>query len=61
MKTFYRVCNPKTEQGLWYDFKGKFTGLIHDEFNFCSNSSLAMPFDEELIGWLSATDSLDEL
>lgn len=60
-KTFYRVCNPESEQGLWYDFKGKFTGLIHNKFNFCVNSNLQMPFDDELVGWLSATDTLESL
>ena len=34
MKRFYRVCNTDTQQGLWYHFDGKFTGLIHDDFNF---------------------------
>lgn len=57
-KRFYRVCNPESEQGLWYNFKGNFTGLIHDKFSFCRSTSLEMPFDEELIGYLSATDSL---
>jgi len=61
MKTFYRVCNPESEQGLWYDFKGKFTGLIHTDFNFCANSKLEMPFDPELVGWLSAVENLDDL
>jgi len=61
MKLFYRVCNTETEQGLWYDFSGKFTGLIHDSFNFCKNCELKMDFDEDLIGWLSATDSLESL
>lgn len=60
-KKFYRVCNPATEQGLWYDFDGKFTGLIHDRFSFCTNSKLPMDFDEELVGWLSATDTLEGL
>ena len=58
---FYRVCNPETKQGLWYDYLGNFTGLIHNKFNFCLNSNLAMDYDEELVGWLSATDSLDNL
>jgi len=61
MKKFYRVCNPESEQGLWYDFKGNFTGLIHDKFDFCTNHKLEMPFDDDLVGWLSATDSLDDL
>jgi hypothetical protein len=58
---FYRVCNTDIEQGLWYDYTGKFLGLIHDEFSFCSNSSLKMDYDEDLVGWLSATSSIEDL
>lgn len=58
---FYRVCNDKTKQGLWYDFTGGFTGLIHNDFKFCLNNELRMDFDKELVGWLSAVDSLDDL
>lgn len=61
MKKYYRVANIATNQGLWYDMTGKFTGLIHDTYNFCKNNELPMPYDPELVGWLSATDSLDEL
>jgi len=60
-KRFYRVCNTDTKQGLWYDFKGNFTGLIHNKFNFCKNNTLEMKFDPEIVGYLSATDSLDTL
>ena len=60
-KIFYRVGNVKTQQGLWYDFKGNFTGLIHKDFNFCSNRNLLMPYDENIVGWLSATETLEEL
>lgn len=60
-KIFYRVCNTLTEQGLWYDFKGNFTGLIRNDFNFCKSNELRMDFDTELIGWLSATDSIESL
>lgn len=60
-KLFYRVANIKTKQGLWYDSNGEFTGLIHNEFNFCQNKDLRMPFDMDLVGWLSATDSLEDL
>ena len=31
MKRFYRVSNVETQQGLWYNFNGEFTGLIHNE------------------------------
>jgi hypothetical protein len=27
-KSFYRVANHETQQGLWYDFQGNFTGLM---------------------------------
>lgn len=60
-KTFYRVCHENTKQGLWYCPEGTFTGLIHDKFKFCKNSTLEMHFDEELTGWLSATESLEDL
>lgn len=61
MKKFYRVCNTQTQQGLWYRFDGIFLGLIHAEFSFCKHKNLMMDFDEELVGWLSATDTLESL
>lgn len=60
-KTFYRVCNLDTKQGLWYSYDGQFTGLIHDGFAFCKNSDLRMDFDPELVGWLSAVEKLEDL
>jgi hypothetical protein len=60
-KPFYRVCNPLTEQGLWYDFQGQFTGLIHDWFKFCQNHELRMDYDPEICGYLSAVESLEDL
>lgn len=58
---YYRVANSETQQGLWYDWKGDFTGLIHDKFDFCKNKDMSMDYDPELVGWLSATKSLDQL
>jgi hypothetical protein len=60
-KTFFRVSNIESEQGLWYDRKGNFTGLIHNKFDFCANSSLRMDFDEKLRGYLSTTDEFNTL
>jgi hypothetical protein len=60
-KIFYRVAKLETKQGLWYDYQGKFTGLIHDKFSFCKNKDLQMPYDPEVVGWLSSTETLDEL
>jgi hypothetical protein len=60
-KLFYRVANIETNQGLWYDYDGSFTGLIHTKFNFCASSELPMPYDSELFGWISATDDLEKL
>lgn len=61
MSSFYRVCKKETLQGLWYDYTGNFTGLIHNELNFCVNYQLKMDFDPELVGWLSATETLEDL
>lgn len=58
---FYRVANIDTNQGLWYNWDGEFTGLIHDEFRFCKNHDLPMPFDERLQGWLSAVETVEQL
>lgn len=58
---YYRIAHKDSKQGLWYDASGNFTGLIHNEFNFCTNSGLEMPFDPEIVGWLSATKTLEEL
>lgn len=60
-KKFYRVCHKDTLQGLWYDYKGEFTGLIHNDFNFCLNNELKMDFDPEIVGWLSVTDTIESL
>jgi hypothetical protein len=48
-KLFYRVCHKDTLQGLWYDYKGLFTGKIHNEFDFCTHNKLKMDFDSHLI------------
>jgi hypothetical protein len=60
-KRFFRVCHKDTLQGLWYDYQGRFTGLIHDEFSFCENSDLKMDFDPDLVGWLSAVETIETL
>lgn len=60
IKQFYRIANPNGE-GVWYDRSGNFTGRIHNEFNFCKNSELEMEFDETIVGYLSAAESLEDL
>jgi len=60
-KTFFRVGDISTGQGVWYDNKGHFTGLIHDKFSFCMNKDLKMPYDEKIIGYISVVDSLENL
>lgn len=60
-KIFYRIANIETQQGLWYDFQGNFTGLIHNRFDFCTNSKLPMPYDPNIVGWLSTTEKLNDL
>jgi hypothetical protein len=60
-KEFYRVSHLKTQQGLWYDINGGFTGLIHNEMDFCRHNQLLMDYDEEIVGYLSATPTLESL
>ena len=59
-KFFYRIGKETTE-GLWYDKKGNFIGLIHDNFSWLTASALQMPFEKELVGYLSVADSLEHL
>jgi hypothetical protein len=61
MFKFYRVCDNINKQGLWYTQDGVHTGLIHNKFNFCTNSNLPMEYDQELVGWLSAVMNIDDL
>lgn len=60
-KIFYRLGHITNGSGLWYNPDGQYHGSIHGMFNFCSNSALEMPYDEKIVGWLSACESLDEL
>jgi len=59
-KFFYRVETDSTE-GLWYNKEGKHTGLIHTEFSWLGASSLVMPYETDLVGYLSVADSLEQL
>ena len=59
-KFFYRIGTDSTE-GLWYNKEGVHTGLIYTEFNWLSASSLVMPFEPELVGYISVADSLEHL
>lgn len=59
---FFRVAKINTPgQGLWWSWDGKPTNLIGNNFKFCTNTSLPMPFDERLVGWLSVATSLEGL
>lgn len=58
---FYRI-GTEEGTGLWYSKEGKFTGKIHrPEFSWLSASSLQMPFEQQLVGYLSVADSLEHL
>lgn len=60
-KVFYRVGTVTGHQGLWYDRDGNFTGLIHSKYQHLKSSKLEMPFDPNVVGFLSATQTLEEL
>lgn len=57
-KTFFRVGKEDCS-GLWYDQQGEFHGLIHKLD--LSNKDLQMPYDKEIVGWLSASDSMEDM
>ena len=59
-RLFYRIGTDNS-QGLWYNNQGEFTGLIHREFQWCKASELLMPFETELVGYISVADSLEHL
>ena len=62
MKKFYRVENPTTKNGLWYDKNGQFTGVIHeDKFKKLQNNNLPMPYNSEIVDFLSVAESLEDL
>ena len=52
-KRFFRVSD-LDGRGLWYDRNGEFTGRIHKELSFCKSTNVLMPYDKEIVGWLSA-------
>jgi hypothetical protein len=59
-RLFYRV-GVDTAEGLWYTPEGEFTGKIHNELNWLNASELEMPYDEEVIGYLSVVDDIEHL
>ena len=59
-KLFYRI-GVDNQQGLWYNKSGEFTGLIRKQYNWLTASVLIMPFEQELVGYLSVADSLEHL
>lgn len=61
MPTLYRVENPDTMAGLWYDGQGNFTEYVKtlDEGQ-CRD--LPMPYDLSVAGgWFSACDNLADM
>jgi hypothetical protein len=59
-KLFYRI-GAEDKKGLWYNTDGTFSGAIHKEFTWLNASNLNMPFENELIGYISVADSLEHL
>lgn len=60
MPTLYRVENPFTKGGLWYNEEGRFTEFVKS-INY-RNADLPMRWEEHMAGgWHSAVDVLDDL
>lgn len=61
MPTLYRVENPTTKRGLWYNEAGEYTGVV-TKMNDYRNRDLPMGFEDCMAGgWHSAVDNLDDL
>lgn len=61
MAVLYRVENPDTAEGLWYDGWGNFTEYVKTlDDGHCRD--LPMPYDPAIAGgWFSACDNLDDM
>lgn len=61
MPTLYRVENPFTRAGLWYNEDGRFTEVVKTLDNY-RNADLPMAWEEHMAGgWHSAVDDLSTL
>lgn len=61
MVTLFRVENPITKVGLWYDEDGNFTEFIKTLDN-AQCRDLPMEFDPDVAGgWVSACDNLPDM
>lgn len=60
-KIFYRV-GTQNGGGMWYNPDGSFHGSMNKEkFNMLQCHRVPMPFDKDIVGYLSVTDSLESL
>lgn len=60
MQTLYRVANKQTEEGLWYQKDGTYSGLItRVEGALCQH--VPMAFDPSIRGFLSACDNTSDM
>lgn len=60
-KIFYRV-GTQNGCGMWYHPDGSFHGSMNSEaFNMLQCHSVTMPFDKDIVGYLSVADSLENL
>ena len=58
---FYRV-GTTDQSGMWYDQNGNFHGAINSPaFKMLKCNQVQMPFCRETVGYLSATQTLEEL
>lgn len=63
MPTLYRVENPNSMQGLWYDGHGRYNGFIR-QFGDAKCHDVPMGFDPKFKDggdWFSACDNLKDM
>lgn len=65
MLTLYRVENPITQVGLWYNNEGVKTDYIVHEIESAQCADLPMPEDQSIYGdggrWYSACDNIPDM
>jgi hypothetical protein len=62
IKTFYRMSKIDCNSSFWYDFNGNFTNIIQsDALSFLNAKNIPMPYNADVLGYLSGCDTLVNL
>lgn len=56
----YRVTSTDKDCSFWYDENGQ-PSEVFKEYGWLTASKLPMPFDQNMVGWLSGTFTMEQL